>query len=238
MITFDLETTGVDVNNDRIVEICVIKTGNNPKTYRFNPTIPIPKQASDIHGITDELVANEPTFKQRAQSLYNYIKTEDILGFNSNMFDVPILYNEFARSGIIWDYSENRFFDAGNLFKIYEPRTLEAAYMFYCGKELVGAHGAEPDAKATLEVFEEQLKRYDLSKDNLDFICNYERKRVDLFNVFEEREDGIYLAIGKNKGKLAINDKNYLDWIINKSDFSQDVKIIAKQLLYGTTKTK
>ena len=130
MIVFDLETTGTDIHKDRIVEICVIKTGNDPKTYRFNPGMTIPKEASDVHGITNEMVANEPTFKQRAKSLYEYIKGEDILGFNSNSYDVPLLYREFERAGIIWDYSQNRFFDAGNLFKIFEPRTLEAAYIF------------------------------------------------------------------------------------------------------------
>ena len=196
MITFDLETTSTDVQTARIVEICVIKTGHEPKTYRFNPCVPIPKEASDVHCITDEMVANEPTFKQRAKSLYEYIKGEDILGFNSNSYDVPLLYNEFARAGIIWDYSQNRFFDAGNLFKIFEPRTLEAAYKFYCDKELVGAHGAEPDAMATLEVFEAQIQKYGLDKNNLDFICNYERKRVDLFNVFVEKDGQIYFNVG------------------------------------------
>src|SRR5690606_30792894 len=112
-------------------------------------------------------------------------------------------YNEFARAGIIWDYSQNRFFDAGNLFKIFEPRTLEAAYKFYCNKELIGAHGAEPDAKATLEVFEAQLQKYGLDKNNLDFICNYERKRVDLFSVFMEKDGEIYFNVGKHKGELA-----------------------------------
>lgn len=231
MVVFDIESTGIDIHNDRIVEICVIKTGFEPKTYRFNPTIPIPKEASDVHGITNEIVANEPTFKQRAKSLYEYIKGEDILGFNSNAYDVPLLYNEFARAGIIWEYSQNRFFDAGNLFKIFEPRTLEAAYKFYCDKELIGAHGAEPDAKATLEVFEAQLKKYELDKNNLDFICNYERKRVDLFNVFMEKDDEIYLNVGKHKGKIAKQHKDYLKWIIEKSDFSVDTKLVAKSLL-------
>lgn len=231
MITFDLETTGTDIHKDRIVEICVIKTGNEPKTYRFNPGVPIPKESSDVHGITNEMVANEPTFKQRAKSLYEYIKGEDILGFNSNAYDVPLLYNEFARAGIIWDYSQNRFFDAGNLFKIFEPRTLEAAYKLYCDKELIGAHGAEPDAKATLEVFEAQLQKYGFDKNNLDFICNYERKRVDLFNVFMEKDGEIYFNVGKHKGELAKQQKSYLRWIIEKSDFSADTKIISKTLL-------
>jgi DNA polymerase-3 subunit epsilon len=162
---FDLETTGVNVASDRIVEISILKIlpdgTKEIKTKRINPTIPIPKQSSEIHGIYDADIANEPTFKGIAKSLSEFLKNCDLAGYNSNKFDIPILVEEFLRAEVDFDISNRKFIDVQNIFHQMEQRTLRAAYKFYCGKEIINAHSAQADIEATYEVFLAQLKKYD-----------------------------------------------------------------------------
>ncbi len=162
---FDLETTGVNVVKDRIVEISIVKALADGtvdiKTKRINPVIPIPLEASLIHGIYDADVADAPTFKNIAKSLAAFIEGCDLAGFNSNRFDIPMLVEEFLRADIDFEVKNRRMIDAQRIFHMMEPRNLSAALKFYCGKELVGAHGAEADTIATLEVLNAQIKRYE-----------------------------------------------------------------------------
>jgi DNA polymerase-3 subunit epsilon len=161
---FDLETTGVNVTKDRVVEISILKVfpnGNKEsKTWLVNPERPIPAETSAIHGITDEKVANEPTFKALAGKIHEMVKDSDFGGFNSNRFDIPMLAEEFLRADIDFDFSKKRSVDVQNIFHKLEPRTLSAAYKFYCDKNLENAHTAEADTIATYEILKAQLDRY------------------------------------------------------------------------------
>lgn len=239
---FDLESTGTDRENDRIVEIAVCKydPSGQFKTVRrrVNPTIPIPAGASDIHGIKDEDVANEPTFKQLAKGLLDLLAGCDIAGFNSNSFDVPLLFNEFARAGHFWDYSQFLMIDVGNLFKIKEPRTLSAAVKHYCGKELLDAHSAEADIEATLEVFLAQMARYENDEDfpqtlaELALYTNYGNKLADLSGKFVYNTEGeLILNFGKHRGNPAKNHIDFLQWMVYKADFAADTTAIATKVL-------
>ena len=164
IIFFDLETTGVDAAKDRIVEISMVKININGekqvKTRRINPEMPIPAEATAVHGITDEDVKDEPTFKQIAKSLAKYIEGCDFGGFNSNRFDLPVLVEEFMRAEVDVDFRNRKFIDVQNIFHKKEQRTLVAAYKFYCDKDLENAHSAEADTLATYEVLEAQIERY------------------------------------------------------------------------------
>ena len=150
---FDLETTGINVGKDKIVEICILKVQKDGseecKTWRVNPGIPIPKESSDVHGITDDMVKDCPTFAELAVEIYNFLKDADLSGYNSNRFDLPLLAEEFLRADIDFDMKNRRSIDVQSVFFKMEPRTLTAAYRFYCNKELVNAHSAEADTVAT-----------------------------------------------------------------------------------------
>lgn len=238
LVVFDLETTGVDTSKDRIVEIAMIKLfpdgTKQEKEVVLNPTIPIPQGASDVHGFTDEAVKDKPTFKQLSKGIHDFIQDCDLVTFNGNKFDIPILYAEFERSGIEWIYNNHRFIDASVIFRRQERRTLEAALMFYCGKELEGAHGAMADTVATLNVLQAQLERYEeVPKDfnELHFFCNYDKEIADLNGCFELNSDGDFvLTFGKWKGYLAKDCKSYLQWMIS-SDFGNDTKLICREIL-------
>lgn len=235
----DLETTGTDTNVDKIVEICVLKLmidgTESIKTKRINPGIAIPKQASDVHGITDELVKDEPTFKQFAKSLHELIKDCDIAGFRSNSFDVPLLFNEFVRAGVDWDYRGCSLIDVGNIFVIQEPRTLSAAYKFYVGKELDDAHSAEADIVATKEILLMQMGRYnDLPTDikKLALFSNYGKEILDANGCFTKDEKGfIVFNFGKHKGVQAHTEKHYLNWMITKGGFPKNTIQFAELAL-------
>jgi len=153
---FDLETTGIDITKDRIVEISILKVypnGNKEsKTWLVNPTIPIPKAASDVHGITDERVAGEPTFKELAKQIHNMIKDSDLAGYNSDRFDIPLLAEEMLRAEVDFDLGNRVSVDVQTIFHKMEQRTLSAAYKFYCGKNLIDAHTASADTNATYEI--------------------------------------------------------------------------------------
>jgi DNA polymerase III subunit epsilon len=237
LVFFDLETTGVNPNTDRIVEIAYLKVypnGNEEtKTYRVNPGIPIPKEASDIHHITDEDVANCQSFKEIGKSIARDIEGCDLAGFNSNRFDVPLLSEEFLRNDIDIDFSKRKLIDVQVIFHKMEQRTLSAAYKFYCEKDLEGAHGAEADTKATYEVLKSQLDRYpDLQNDvaylsefsafnrNVDFagkiILN--DKDIEVFNFGKYKDMPVEDILKKDsgyygwmmQGDFALNTKNVL----------------------------
>lgn len=158
---FDLETTGIDITKDRIVEISILKVypnGNKEsKTWLVNPTIPIPAMASALHGITDEKVANEPTFKELAKQIHNMIKDSDLAGYNSDRFDIPLLAEEMLRAGVDFDLGNRVTVDVQTIFHKMEQRTLSAAYKFYCGKDLLEAHTAAADTNATYEILKAQF---------------------------------------------------------------------------------
>jgi DNA polymerase-3 subunit epsilon len=164
LVFFDLETTGINISRDKIVEASFLKVYPNGKeeirTYRINPEMHIPEESTAIHGITDEDVKDCPTFKQLAKTLADFLEGCDMAGFNSSRFDVPMLAEEFLRAGVEFDISKRKFVDVQIIFHKKEQRTLEAAYRFYCDKELDKAHSAEADAVATYEVLKSQLERY------------------------------------------------------------------------------
>ncbi len=234
IIFFDLETTGVDVTHDRIVEISMIKvlpSGEEiEKTRRVNPGIPIPAEATAVHHITDADVANEPSFRQIAKSLANEMVGCDIAGFNSNRFDIPMLDQEFQRAGVKFDFTKARFVDVQTIFHKKEQRTLVAAYRFYCGKELDGAHSANADTRATLEVLKSQLERYDDLPNDIEELSKFSQinRNVDFMGrLIYNDDDKEVINFGKYKGKIAEDiirkEPSYYDWIM-KSDFAQNTK--------------
>ncbi len=234
IIFFDLETTGVDVTHDRIVEISMIKvlpSGEEiEKTRRVNPGIPIPAEATAVHHITDADVANEPSFRQIAKSLANEMVGCDIAGFNSNRFDIPMLDQEFQRAGVKFDFTKARFVDVQTIFHKKEQRTLVAAYRFYCGKELDGAHSANADTRATLEVLKSQLDRYDDLPNDIEALSKFSQinRNVDFMGrLIYNDDDKEVINFGKYKGKIAEDiirkEPSYYDWIM-KSDFAQNTK--------------
>lgn len=205
---FDLETTGVNVASDRIVEISILKIlpdgSKEVKTKRINPTIPIPKQSSEIHGIYDKDIANEPTFKSIAKSLADFLKDCDLAGYNSNKFDIPILVEEFLRADVDFDLKGRNFVDVQNIFHQMEQRTLKAAYRFYCKKEIINAHSAEADIEATYEVFLAQLEKYD----GVEFEDKKGNKSFPVQNNIKALHD--FTNINKNAdlaGRIIFNDQ-------------------------------
>lgn len=228
LIVLDIESTGTDRENDRIVELSLCKLfpdgKREIKTNRYNPGIPIPASATEVHKITDADVAGKPFFKQHAKAILNWIEGCDIAGFNSNAYDCVMLFCEMARCGLYWDYTKHRLIDVGNIFKIKEPRTLSAAVKMYCGKDHEEAHGAEADALATLEVLEKQLERYEDLPQTMDELCvfsNYGNKVLDLSGRFVYDKDGVILInFGKHKGNPAKNHLDFLDWMLYKANFS------------------
>ena len=234
IVVFDLETTGLDVAKDRIVEICAIKIFPNGdediKLRRLNPTIPISPEASQIHGIYDADVKGCQTFKEIARSLASFIDGCDFVGYNSIKFDIPLLAEEFLRANIDIDFRRRKMIDVQNIFHKMEQRTLIAAYKFYCNKNLDNAHNAEADTRATLEVLESQLDRYPELQNNIAFLSEFSTKsrNVDYAGRFIYNDkDEIIVNFGKHKGRLLSAvlqaEPSYYEWIIT-SDFALDTK--------------
>ena len=229
MCFFDLETTGIDISKDRIVEISILKVfpnGNKEsKTWLVNPEMPIPPSSTEIHGISDEKVANEPTFKMLSSQVYNIIKDSDLAGFNSDRFDIPLLAEEMLRAGVDFDLKNRVAVDIQTIFHKKEERTLSAAYKFYCGQTLENAHSAEADTNATYEILKAQLERYpDLSKDMRELSEYTTRKKsVDFagFIVLDKDNEECF-SFGKHKGqkvnKILESEPGYFGWIQN-ADF-------------------
>lgn len=234
-IVFDLETTGVNFTNDRIIEISVIKIHpdglEETKTRRINPGIAIPAESTAIHGITNEDVEDCPTFEQVAKSLYEFIEGCDIIGFNSNRFDVPMLVEELLRAGIEVDLSDVKLIDVQNIYHKLERRNLSAAYKFYCNKELENAHSAEADTRATYEILMAQLEHYpdDLHND-VAALSEFSRynNNVDFAGLLIYNDVGeVQVNFGKYKGQLLktvlLTDPGYYGWVM-RSDFTLDTK--------------
>lgn len=234
IVFFDLETTGTNITSDRIVEISVIKLHpdgrEETRTRRINPEMHIPAEASEIHKIYDEDVAGEPRFKEIAKSLADFFTGCDIAGFNSNRFDIPMLDQEFQRVGIKFDFTRPRFIDVQTIYHKREPRTLSAAYRFYCGGDLEAAHSANADTRATLEVLKAQLDRYADLPNDIEKLAEYssQTRNVDLMGrlVYDDQRRPV-INFGKYKGKLAADilrrDPGYYSWIMQ-GDFPQNTK--------------
>lgn len=234
IIFFDLETTGINITKDRIVEISIIKvmpSGEEvEKTRRINPEMPIPAEATAVHHITDEDVAQCPTFKMVAKDLARIFTGCDIAGFNSNRFDIPMLDQEFQRAGVKFDFSKPRFIDVQTIFHKKEQRNLIAAYKFYCGKNLEEAHSANADTRATYEVLKAQLDRYDDLPNDMEKLSEFssQNHNVDLMGrlIFNDDRKEV-INFGKYKGRLAEEvlrqDPGYYSWIL-KGDFPQNTK--------------
>lgn len=235
LVFFDIESTGLSPEKDRIVEISLIKVypdgHEEVRTRRINPECHIPEESTAVHGITDDDVRDCPTFRQVAKSLASMIQGCDIAGYNSNRFDVPLLGEEFIRAGIEVDFSRCRFIDVQTIFHKMERRTLEAAYKFYCEKDLTEAHSAEADTRATLEVLKAQLDRYpeDLQND-VEFLSSFttQQRNLDLAGRFVYNEkDEVVINFGKHKGtpvaEVLKKEPGYYDWVM-KADFSEDTK--------------
>lgn len=245
---FDLETTGVDIGKDRIVEISIFKifpNGNKEsKTWLVNPTIPIPPQTTAVHGITNEKVANEPTFNELAPLVHQMIKDSDLAGYNSDRFDIPLLAEELLRAGVDFEMKNRVSVDVQNIFHKKEERTLSAAYKFYCGEILENAHSAAADTEATYEILKAQLDRYpDLENDIKSLSAFTTRKKIADFAgmiAFDKDENEIF-TFGKHKGR-TVNDildaePNYYNWIQN-ADFPLYTKKVLTAIKLRKLNTK
>jgi DNA polymerase III subunit epsilon len=245
---FDLETTGTDVARDRIVEISILKVfpnGNKEsKTWLVNPGMPIPFLVSQIHGITDEKVANEPTFDQLAPHVYNLIKDSDLAGFNSDRFDIPLLAEELLRAGVDFDMKNRVSVDVQTIFHKMEERTLSAAYRFYCSKTLENAHSAEADTEATYEILKAQLDRYDNLENDMKLLSEFttRKKSVDFagFIALDDKGREIF-TFGKHKGtlvnKVLEEEPGYFGWIQN-ADFPLYTKKVLTAIKLRKLNTK
>lgn len=234
LIFFDLETTGTSISHDRIVEISIVKLMPDgrvlEKTRRINPEMPIPAEATAVHHITDADVKDEPTFRQIANSLAQLIVGCDIAGFNSNRFDVPLLDAEFERVGVDIDLTKARFIDVQTIYHKKEPRTLSAAYKYYCGEDLEGAHAANADTIATMKVLMAQLERYDDLPTEVGALSEYasNNRNVDLMGrlIYDDQNREI-INFGKYKGQVAAEvlkkDPGYYSWIMA-GDFPRTTK--------------
>jgi len=247
LVVFDLETTGVHVGSDRIVQICLIKITPDQqekvRNYLVNPEMPIPPDSSQIHGITDEDVKDKPTFRQLAGEIMAFIGNSDLAGYNSNKFDVPLLVEEFLRADVDFDLKNRNLIDVQNIFHKMEQRTLKAAYRFYCNQDLINAHDAEADTRATLEVLKAQIARYaetdytdpsgKVSKpvvNKMDALAEFSvmHPKADLVgHIGINKEGQEVFNFGKHKGKpveaVFGKEPSYYDWMMQ-GDFPRSTK--------------
>lgn len=239
----DLETTGINISADRIVEIAIVRIGTDgTKTVKrklINPEMPIPPGATAVHGISNEMVKDAPTFKQAANEIKQFIENCDLAGYNSNRFDIPMLVEEFIRAGIEVDLKDRKLVDVQKVFHLMEQRTLGAAYKFYCDKNLDGAHSAEVDATATWEILEAQLKRYPQLGNSVEGIIKFtgEENIVDFARRFVFENGVEVFNFGKHKGKPVTEvlrlEPQYYDWMM-KGDFPLHTKQKLTEILNRT----
>jgi DNA polymerase-3 subunit epsilon len=240
IVFFDLETTGVNIATDRVVEIAILKVfpnGNKEsKTWLVNPEVEIPAAATAVHKITNEQVVTEPTFKELAPEIDTMIAGCDLAGFNSNRFDIPLLAEELMRAGIDFNMKDRKAIDVQVIFHKKEQRTLGAGYQFYCGKVLEGAHGAEADTNATYEILLAQLEKYDDIENSVDALSAYSThgKRADFAGFILRNEEGEEIfSFGKHKGRTveAVLKENpgYHNWIQN-ADFPLYTKKVLQEI--------
>jgi len=247
LIFFDLETTGINVASDRIVEISYLKidvNGNETsRTYLVNPGMPIPKQSSDIHGIKDEDVKDAPQFNEIAKVLAREFEGCDLAGYNSTKFDIPLLAEEFLRAGVDIDLRKRKFIDVQVIFMKMEPRTLGAALKFYCSKELENAHSAEADTRATYEVLQAQLDRYDNLTNDMAALAEFSshNKNADFAGriVFDDNDVEVF-NFGKYKGRsveeVLSQDPGYYGWMMNGDFPLYTKKVLTSIKLRGLKK--
>ena len=236
---FDLETTGINITSDRIVEIAIIKAHPDGTEERYcqrvNPQMPIPKNISEIHGIYEEDILNEPTFAEIADTVVAFIGESDLAGYNSNKFDIPVLAEELMRVGSTFDISKRKFVDVQNIFHKMEQRTLAAAYQFYCKKDIENAHNALYDAQATWDVLKAQVERYEDLTNDISFLSEFSKagnfNLLDFAGRLAIDEDGnaIY-NFGKHKGKtikqVSLIEPGYYGWMLD-----ADFPLYTKQCL-------
>ena len=241
LCVFDLETTGLNISKDRILQIAVLKIHPSGKKEELNmlinPEMNISDSNSAIHGVTNEMVKDAPTFKAAGSEIVAFIGDSDLAGYNSNKFDIPVLAEEFLRVDIDFDLSSKDCVDIQNIFHKMEQRTLVAAYKFYCSKELINAHDAMADTVATWEVFEKQLEQYENLKPNIDFLADFSRnsihKNIDFAGrlAINENNEAIY-NFGKHKGKtikeISVSEPGYYGWMLE-ADFPRYTKKILLQ---------
>ncbi|TVZ09113.1 DNA polymerase-3 subunit epsilon [Cellulophaga sp. RHA_52] len=237
---FDLETTGINVAKDRVVEISILKVypnGNKEsKTWLVNPEMHIPDEVVAVHGISNEKVANEPTFAQLSKEIYAMIKDCDLGGYNSDRFDIPLLAEEMLRAGVDFDMKNTVSVDVQTIFFKMEKRTLEAAYKFYCNKELTNAHSAAADTNATFEVLKSQLDRYPELENDIKKLSEFttRKKFADFagFIIIDQDGDPAF-SFGKHKGKkvddVLEKEPGYFGWILN-ADFPLYTKKVLTQI--------
>jgi DNA polymerase III subunit epsilon len=261
IVFIDLETTGLNITTDRIIEICMIRIMPDSKTdkvtQRINPTIPISKEAFQTHGISDDDVKNQPVFADVAHSYLQFIGHADMAGYNAIKFDIPMLVEEFLRAGVDFDLRNRRFVDIQNIFHKMEPRNLAAAYRFYCNKELLNAHSAEADTFATYEILKAQLERYketpfEDKEGNVTYpvkndiaslsAFSYHTRNVDLVGhiVFNEKDEEVFnfgKYKGKNVEKVFLQEPQYYDWMMKGQFPFSTKKVITSIYLRGFNKS-
>ena len=239
LVFFDCETTGTDIANDRIVEISFLKLfpdGNEEiKTFRINPGIPIPAEATAVHGISDEDVKDKPSFSALSEILLGILSNSDLCGYNLLKFDFPLLRMEFARNNIAFDTLGVNLIDPMRIFMKNEPRNLTAALQFYCNESLENAHSAEADSLATKKVLLAQIKKYDDVPNSVAELSVYstegQRRFADITGklMFNENNE-IVFSFGKHKGERVIDNADYASWVLG-ADFPEDTKTLIKQIL-------
>jgi DNA polymerase-3 subunit epsilon len=236
IIFFDLETTGVEISTSRVVQIACIKINidgyTDERNILINPTIPIPKEATEVHNITDEMVKDAPFFSQMAKSIYSFFKDCDIAGYNSDSYDVPLLCEEFNRVSMVfldWDYN---LVDVLKYERLLRPNKLADVYKRYTGKELEGSHNAINDVKATVEILFAQIEgKEEITPAEIDDFCQSNKKRFDVAGKTYMGEDNVvYWSFGKNMNKPILQDMPYLEWVL-KSDFPSETKYKIRQIL-------
>lgn len=242
LVVFDIESTGVSPRKDRIIELAAIKLMPNgeeiSKCWLMNPTVSIPPETTAIHGISDEIVKDCPTFADKAEEIFEFFRDCDLSGFNADRFDIPCLEEEFARVGMAFTPSARKHVDVQRIYHKKEPRDLSAAVRFYLGRNHDGAHGAEADTRATLEVLKAQMAKYtDLPQtvDEMDeYLVPHDLLNADRAGTLRWKDGELTINFGKKKGeslkKLLLNEPNYLKWIL-KGDFDTEVRMIIKDLL-------
>lgn len=239
----DLETTGINVSNDRIVELAIVKimpdASKQIKRKLVNPEMPIPEAATEVHGITDEMVHQAPTFKQIANEVKQFIEGADLAGYNSNRFDIPMLNEEFLRAGMSVNLENRKLLDVQKVFHMMEQRTLSAAYKFYCNKNLEDAHSAEADASATWEILEAQLEKYPILGNSVESVVKFtgEDHIIDFARRFIYDNGVEVFNFGKHKGKpvsqVLKEEPQYYDWMM-KGDFALHTKQKLTEMLNKT----
>ena len=240
LVVFDLETTGINTQKDRIIEISMLKVFPNGdeelRTYRVNPTIPIPKDSSAIHGIFDQDVADKPTFNQLAKEIEHFLELCDFAGFNSNKFDFPLLVEEFYRAEIDFEIDNRKFIDVQRIFHTMEPRNLSAAYKFYCDRNLENAHSAEADTIATWNILKAQIERYDNLPKDVKGLHEHsgQSRNVDLAGrfVYDNNKVAVF-NFGKHRGKpiewVLEKEPSYYKWMMD-GDFPLQTKRVLTKI--------